>query len=50
MSAGIARDNVFPVMEDYEWDDVLNTNLGGFYNVLKPIIMPMIEKELREEL
>lgn len=47
LSAGIARDNVFPVMEDYEWDDVLNTNLGGFYNVLKPIIMPMIEKRIK---
>ena len=30
LNAGIAKDNVFPVMEDDEWDDVLNTNLGGF--------------------
>ena len=47
LNAGIARDNVFPVMEESEWDDVLNTNLGGFYNVLKPIIMPMIEKRIK---
>lgn len=47
LNAGIARDNVFPVMEENEWDDVLNTNLGGFYNVLKPIIMPMIEKRIK---
>lgn len=47
LNAGIARDNVFPVMEDDEWDDVLNTNLGGFYNVLKPIVMPMIEKRIK---
>lgn len=47
LNAGIARDNVFPVMEDDEWDDVLNTNLGGFYNVLKPIVMPMIEKRVK---
>ena len=47
LNAGIARDNVFPVMEENEWDDVLNTNLGGFYNVLKPIIMPMIEKKIK---
>ncbi len=43
LNAGISRDNVFPVMEDEEWDDVLDTNLGGFYNVLKPLIMPMIQ-------
>ena len=42
LNAGIARDVVFPIMEDDDWDSVLNTNLGGFYNVLKPIVMPMI--------
>lgn len=34
-------------MEDSEWDEVLNTNLGGFYNVLRPIVMPMIEKRIK---
>lgn len=43
LNAGIARDNVFPAMEDWQWDDVLNTNLGGFYNVLKPLVMPIIQ-------
>lgn len=47
LNAGIAKDNVFPVMEDNEWDDVLNTNLGGFYNVLKPIVMPMIANRVK---
>ena len=47
LNAGIARDNVFPIMEDSEWDEVLQTNLGGFYNVLKPIVMPMIEKRIK---
>ena len=47
LNAGIARDNVFPAMEDSEWDEVLNTNLGGFYNVLRPIVMPMIEKRIK---
>ena len=42
LNAGISKDNVFPAMTDDEWDDVLNTNLGGFYNVLKPVVMPMI--------
>jgi 3-oxoacyl-[acyl-carrier protein] reductase len=42
LNAGIARDTPFPGMEDADWDDVLNTNLGGFYNVLRPAVMPMI--------
>ena len=45
LNAGIAKDNPFPAMEDNEWDDVLRTNLDGFYNVLKPIIMPMIQQK-----
>ncbi len=47
LNAGISKDNVFPAMEDNEWDDVLNTNLGGFYNVLKPVVMPMISSRIR---
>ena len=47
LNAGIAKDNIFPIMEDNEWDDVINTNLGGFYNVLKPIVMPMIEQRVK---
>lgn len=47
LNAGISKDNVFPVMDENEWDDVLRTNLDGFYNVLKPIIMPMIEKRVK---
>ena len=42
LNAGINRDNVFPGMEDAEWDQVLDTDLGGFYKVLKPCVMPMI--------
>ena len=42
LNAGIARDNAFPALEDDDWDDVIHTNVDGFYNVLKPIIMPMI--------
>lgn len=47
LNAGIAKDNVFPMLEDDEWDSVLNTNLGGFYNVLKPVIMPMISQRIK---
>lgn len=42
LSAGITRDSAFPAMADAEWDAVLDTNLGGFYNVLRPIVMPMV--------
>lgn len=42
LNAGIARDNAFPAMPDEDWDAVLRTNLDGFYNVLKPIVMPMV--------
>ena len=42
LNAGIARDNAFPALDDADWDSVLDTNLGGFYNVLHPVIMPMV--------
>ena len=45
-NAGIASDNPFPILEDSQWDNVLHTNLDGFYNVLKPCIMPMIENRI----
>lgn len=43
-NAGIARDNAFPNLSDADWDQVLDTNLDGFYNVLHPLIMPMIRR------
>lgn len=43
INAGITADNAFPAMEDEEWDRVINTNLNGFYNTLKPLILPMIQ-------
>jgi 3-oxoacyl-[acyl-carrier protein] reductase len=43
-NAGVVRDNAFPAMSGAEWDDVLRTNLDGFYNVLNPLIMPMVRR------
>jgi 3-oxoacyl-[acyl-carrier protein] reductase len=43
-NAGIASDGAFPALEDRAWDDVIATNLDGFYNVLKPVVMPMIRR------
>ena len=47
LNAGIARDNVFPILEGDEWDEVIDTNLTGFYNVLKPLVMPMISNRIK---
>ena len=43
-NAGITRDGAFPSLTEDDWDSVLQTNLGGFYNVLHPLIMPMIQQ------
>lgn len=44
LNAGISRDQALPMMTDDEWDSVLGTNLDGFYNVMKPLVMPMIRR------
>jgi len=41
-NAGLNADNVFPAMLAEDWDGVIETNLGSFYNVLHPLVMPMI--------
>lgn len=43
-NAGIARDNAFPAMSGSDWDEVINTNLDGFFNVLNPLVMPMVQR------
>ena len=45
-NAGIARDNAFPAMSGDEWDAVVHTNLDAFYNVLNPVVMPMVRRRL----
>jgi 3-oxoacyl-[acyl-carrier protein] reductase len=42
VNAGIARDNTFVALSDEDWDEVLDTSLDGFYNVLRPLVMPMV--------
>ena len=44
LCAGICKDAAFPALSDDDWDSVISTNLGGFYNVLKPLIMPLCRK------
>lgn len=43
-NAGIARDNAFPAMSADDWDAVIHTNLDAFYNVLNPLVMPMVRR------
>jgi len=43
-NAGLARDNAFPALSGEDWDLVLRSNLDGFYNVLYPLVMPMIQR------
>ena len=47
LNAGVNRDNAFPAMEDDEWDRVIDTDLTGFYNVLKPCVLPMVTGRVR---
>jgi 3-oxoacyl-[acyl-carrier protein] reductase len=43
-NAGIALDNAFPALTGDEWDRVIHTNLDAFYNVLHPVVMPMVRR------
>jgi len=43
LNAGINADAPFPALEDGDWDRVIRTDLDGFYNVVKPLVMPMIQ-------
>ncbi|MCW2268635.1 3-oxoacyl-[acyl-carrier-protein] reductase FabG [compost metagenome] len=43
-NAGLTRDGAFPALSEEDWDQVLRTNLDGFYNVLHPLMMPMIRR------
>ncbi|MHA3055836.1 3-oxoacyl-ACP reductase FabG [Acinetobacter sp. ANC 4633] len=42
LNAGLTHDGAFPALTDNDWDEVISTSLDGFYNVVKPLIMPMI--------
>lgn len=42
-NSGIRKDNLMLWMKDDEWDSVVDTSLGGFYNVTKPVLEEMIK-------
>jgi 3-oxoacyl-[acyl-carrier protein] reductase len=43
-NAGLAHDTAFPAMSGDAWDSVIRTNLDAFYNVLQPVVMPMVRR------
>ncbi|GAB3274101.1 3-ketoacyl-ACP reductase FabG2 [Parahaliea aestuarii] len=43
-NAGLARDAAFPALTGEDWDSVIHSNLDGFYNVLNPLVMPMVKR------
>lgn len=43
-NAGITRDKLAAMMSEKDWDDVLDTNLKGVFNVTKPTIGVMIRQ------
>lgn len=47
LNAGVAADNAFPAMEGDEWDRVIGTDLNGFFNVLKPLVLPMVQARVK---
>jgi 3-oxoacyl-[acyl-carrier protein] reductase len=42
VNAGVSRDNAFPALSDEDWDEVIATSLDGFFNVVQPLVMPMV--------
>lgn len=45
LNAGITHDNTFVALGEKEWKSVINTNLNSFFNVLNPLLLPMIRKK-----
>jgi 3-oxoacyl-[acyl-carrier protein] reductase len=45
-NAGVTRDNTFAALSDADWDEVVRTSLDGFYNVVQPLVMPMVRAKL----
>ena len=43
-NAGITRDKLIALMTEKDWDDVLNTNLKGVFNLTKPVIGVMLRQ------
>ena len=43
-NAGVVRDNPFPAIEAADWERVTRTSLDGFFNVTRPLVMPLVRR------
>jgi len=43
-NAGITRDKLLLMMSEKDWDDVLDTNLKGVFNLTKPVVGVMLRQ------
>jgi 3-oxoacyl-[acyl-carrier protein] reductase len=44
-NAGIAKDNLMVWMTKAEWDQVINTNLNGFYNIMHVTLFALLREK-----
>ena len=44
-NAGITRDKLVALMSEKDWDDVIDTNLKGAFNLTKPVVGTMIRQK-----
>lgn len=44
-NAGITRDRMFFMMQEEDWNCVLNTNLNGTYHAIKKVLLPMLQRK-----
>lgn len=44
-NAGITRDKAFMLMEKKDWDDVIETNLTGYFNMARAVIVTFLKQK-----
>src|SRR5215831_16801405 len=44
-NSGITRDKLLALMSEKDWDDVLNTNLKGLFNLTKHVVGVMLRQK-----
>jgi acetoacetyl-CoA reductase/3-oxoacyl-[acyl-carrier protein] reductase len=44
-NAGVTKDGLFPNISVDDWNEVINTNLNGVYNTIRPIVPKMYERK-----
>jgi len=44
-NAGIISDELFVMMTEKKWRDVINTTLNGFFNVTRPVLQKMVKQK-----